>query len=206
METYKQMTDNLSEQLLFCAKQKGERPVHLKKAEDLLESGADVNYKNSRPLYFAAKNYNFPFIRLLIRYGALESDLSRKYLAAICEKGAFNDKREEAFFELVELATSKTGFDMGYLAPYINMTFVSGRIDKLCAAAERFAITLPQAMSNVKLMIIFEAINLNRRESLKLIDSYTDWTRGAIDLAAATGQDKVVDYILRHDQKIAPSQ
>lgn len=206
METYKQMTDALGEQLLFCAKQKKDKPAHLKKAEEILESGADVNYKKSRAIYFAVKNYNFAFIKLLIRYGALESDLSRKYIAAMCEKGGFNDKREDAFFEILDIAAAKTGFDAEYLAPYINMTLVAGRVDKLCRAAEKYSLSLPRAMSLVRLMIIFEAVNLNRHDSLKLIDVYIDWTEGAVDIAAATGQDNVLDYILSHNGKLTPSK
>lgn len=206
METYKQLTDSMGQELIECSKQKKDKPLHLAKAEELLSAGADVNFKGARPMYFAVKAYNFPFIKLLIRFDCLQNDLSRKYLAGMCERGGFNKKREEGFFDIIDYAIAKTGFDIMYIQPYINVMLLSGQVAKIKLAAEKFSLTMAQVLKEVPQMIIFEAINCGQLESVRLLDTYLNWQEGAIDVATATGQNKVTEYILNRDRQAVPTK
>lgn len=199
--------DALGRELAELCKERDRKGVAPERAESLIYQGADVNFKASKPIYNAVKAYNFALIKKLIDFGALDSATSRAYLAAMCERGGFNEKREQAFFDCIDYAIAKTGFDMAYLTAYINTMLLGGKLNKVLTKLSRYGISVKTAADNVYLRVIFELIEKDLARELKFVEDYREWMDAqALSIAVAGGETKVAAYILFSRADLSPTR
>lgn len=178
----------------------------LSKIEMLLNSGAEINCFNSKPLYNATRSLNFKLIYLLIKYGALNSPLAVNYIASICDYRNFK-KNEEAFFELIDHCISIKGFDMAYFVPYINTMFLHGQAQKTNLLITKYNISASDIVNCVYERVIFEIINNGYENTLSYIERYRNWiTQSCFDTAVSSGDIKALKYILAKNLGFEPSQ
>ncbi len=174
--------------------------------DTMLQNGADVNYGNSRPLYWATKLHRFDLVKYLIEHGALAPEIARTYISTMCDYKGFTDEKEPEFFEILDLANSKTGDYMTLFTPYINNMAVNGRLDKIYALMERYYLTEREVVSVIYLRIIFEIVNGGYADMLAFIEKHKQWAdKAAFDLCVSTGEWGVMEYFIEHTDFRIPS-
>ncbi|MDR2202011.1 MAG: ankyrin repeat domain-containing protein [Clostridiales bacterium] len=173
--------------------------------ETALQNGADINYNNSRPLYFAAKTQKFELIKYLLSEGAGEPPFALTCISAMCDFKGFGEESEPRFFELLELLLPKTDEPIKLFTPYINAMAVDGRIDKLNALGVRFGISEGEIADAVYIRIIFEIILKNCDAMLEFIERHKNWmTQSAFDLCVSTGEWMVLEHIISRSELRTP--
>ncbi len=178
----------------------------LESIDTMLQNGADVNYGNSRPLYWATKLHRFDLVKYLIEHGALSTDIARTYISTICDYKGFSDDKEPEFFEILDLANSKTGDYMALFTPYINNMAVNGRLDKIYALMERYYLTEREIVSVIYVRIIFEIVNGGYADMLEFIEKHKNWMdKAAFDLCVSTGDWGVMEYFIEKTDFRIPS-
>ncbi|MCL2061213.1 MAG: hypothetical protein FWH03_01120 [Firmicutes bacterium] len=180
--------------------------ANLDSVKTLLQSGADVQYKYSEPLRRAAKNQNFELIKLLINHGALtDAPIARTFLAQICDH-KFNEKIEPAFFEILDMAHSKTGDYMSLFTPYINSMAVHGRLDKLRCLQKRYYLTESELAGVIERRVIFEIVLNNHDEILEFIEKHKNWyVQESYDMAVDSGEWIVLERLIKVGGYVKPS-
>jgi len=178
----------------------------LSKIELLIKDGAEVCSQNSKPLYNATRTQNFRLIYLLIDNGALNDPIAKNYIASICDYRNFK-KHEEEFFKLIDHCISLTGFDMEYLTPYVNTTFLHGQPQKTNLLIKKYSLTPAKIVGCVYERAIFEIINNGHENTLAYIERYRNWiTQSVFDTAIAGGEIKVLKYILSKNLGFTPQE
>lgn len=173
---------------------------------NLIDAGADVLYKNSYGLYFAAKQLKFDLIRFLIDKGALNGTTAPNYITAMCEYKGFNDKCEAQYFELLELICNKSGKNISVFTPYINNMAVNGRLGKIIALKEKYGFSDTCIASAVYIRIIFEIISGGYNYMLDYINAHRVWAdKTAFDLAVATNEWMALEYFIQETNFRIPS-
>ena len=180
--------------------------ANLESIRTILASGADIFYKNSAPLYWAAKKHNFELIKFLIANGALEEcENARRYLSQMCEH-KFSEKIEPAFFEILDIAHSRTGDFMTLFIPYINNMAVHGRLDKIRALQKRYYLTESEIANVIEPRIIFEVVLNDRHDMLEFIERHKSWIgQKSFDNAVDSGEWIVLEYMIKKNGYIQPS-
>jgi hypothetical protein len=172
----------------------------------LIAGGADISYKNSRPLYFATKLHKFDLVKYLIDNGALEPEIAAVYISTMCDFKGFDDGMEPAFFEILDAAHEKTGDRMTLFTPYINGMAVAGRLDKLRALMKRYYLTEREVVSVIYLRIIFEIVIAGYDEILKFIERHKKWIdQASFDLSVSTNEWIVLEHIVENSDLRVPS-
>lgn len=178
----------------------------LETIDTLIENGADLSYNNSKALYFATKQLKFELIKYLINNGALKDPIAKTYISNMCEYKGFNDAVEKQFFEILDIAHSKTGDYMMLFTPYINNMAVNGRLDKLRNLMKRYYLTESEIVSVIYIRIIFEIIKHGYLDILTLIEKHNDFKdQGSLDLCVSTGEAHVLEYLLFNSKFTTPS-
>jgi len=171
-----------------------------------IDSGADIHFKHSEPLRWATKRKNFAVIKFLINQGALESDTAKRYIAQICDVKFKEEKHEKEFFEVLDLAHSKTGDYMSLFVPYINQLVVHGKTEKLKALKTRYYLTESEVVEQIEMRIIFEIVKSGKEEMLTYIEKHKEWVgQESFDLAVSTGECGVLQYMLDTHGYLRPS-
>ena len=178
----------------------------LESIDNILLSGADVNYGNSRPLYWATKLHKFDLVKYLIKHGALSTGIARTYISTMCDYKGYTDEKEAEFFEILDLVHSHTGDYMTLFTPYINNMAVNGRLDKIRALMGRYYLTEREVVLVIYPRIIFEIVNGGYDEMLAFIEKHKQWTDKAnFDLCVSTGDWGVLEYFIEKTDLRTPS-
>jgi len=167
----------------------------LNECRRLLSEGADENHSRSKPMFWAVKNYNFDLIKLLIDFDALSAPMSKAHLAGLCQKGAFDEEKQELFFECLDYGIARTGFTQDYILPYFNTMMLAGHPDKAINAITRYKVPLRIALKGIPVHMIVEMLEGRKEESIALINDYDDRLPEALNAAVAGGRDKAIEYI-----------
>jgi|GEM_PF-1343487 len=194
---YKKLKKELGQRLVeLCKELESEDSLNL--AKELIKQGAEVNFNRSGPMRFATKNYNFGLIKHFISIGALSEPLSRSYLSGMCQRGAFDEDKENGFFEIIDFAIASTGFSKEYILPYFKAMLLEGCVEKAKKVGERYNVPLKEMLEGVQLNVVIECLEMGREESLELINLYQDRTQEAFDAAVAGGREKAVEYLYQN--------
>lgn len=173
---------------------------------NLIEAGADVLYKNSYALYFAAKQLKFDLIDFLIEKGALNAAAAKNYITAMCEYKGFNDACEERYFALLDTVCRHFGKDISVFAPYINNMAVNGRLGKIIAVKEKYGFSDSQICETIYIRIIYEIISGGYNYMLDYINAHRAWAdQTAFDLAVATNEWMALEYFITNTNLRTPS-
>ncbi|MCL2556359.1 MAG: hypothetical protein FWE03_05025 [Firmicutes bacterium] len=202
---YKKLKKELGQKLVELSKE-AESEENLYQAKELIKQGAEVNFNRCRPMFFACKGYNFSLIRYFIGVGALAEPLSRNYLSGMCQRGAFDEEKEQKFFELIDLAILKTGFSKEYILHYFKTMLLEGNVEKAKTIGDKYGVSLRQMLEDVPLHIIIECLELKREESLELINLYQNRMQEAFDASIAGGRDKAIEYIYARGFDLIPDR
>jgi hypothetical protein len=174
--------------------------------ESVLQNGADIDYNNSRPLYWAAKQHKFELVKFLLNRGASAKDIALTYISTMCDFKGFTEAMEPQFFEILDVAHSKTGGYMTLFTPYINSMAVAGRTDKLRALMSRYYLTEREVAEAVYIRIIFEIIMKNCDEMLEFIEKHKSWmSQSSFDLCVSTGEWIVLEHFITNSDFRTPS-
>jgi len=180
--------------------------ANLDSVSTLLDTGADVCYKNSTPLYWATRRQNFELIKFLIQKGALEQcENARRHISKICDF-KFNDKVEPAFFEILDITHSRTGDFMSLFTPYINHMIVNGHLEKIRNLQRRYYLTESEIVDVVELRVIFEVVINDFKGALEFIEKHKNWIdQKSFDSAVGGGELAVLEYMLSKDKYFTPA-
>ena len=172
----------------------------------IISKGADIHYKNSMPLYWAARQHNFGLVKFLISKGALDScDNARRHISKICDF-KWKENVEPAFFEILDLAHSRVGDFMMLFAPYINNIAVNGKLDKIKELQKRYSLTDIEIVNVIEVRVVFEVIINGYVEMLQFIERHKVWIdQKSFDSAVDSGELIVLDYMLSLGHYFTPS-
>lgn len=179
----------------------------LNRINALLNDGADLNCKGSRPFWWAVKKRHAELILKFIDYGALNVPIARKFLGNMCDFKGFDDAAEAVFFELVDYAAGVTGFCDDYVGPYINNVLITGRLDKIEDLKKRYDLNDSYIAAAVPARIIFELIRNGQQKAYGYIDGIKDWAdKAAFDTAIAGGEAEALSRIIDKGRYFEPSR
>lgn len=165
--------------------------------ETILQSGADIDYKNSKPLYWACKLHKFDLVKYLINKGATLEGISRTYLATMCDYKGFNDELEPEYFGILDMAHTKSGDYMALFTPYINAMAVQGRLEKIKQLQARYFLTEYEIVECIYIRIIFEMVLNEKYEMLSYVGRHKKWiNQESYDLAVSSGEIVVLNYMI----------
>lgn len=182
---------------------KGESML-LAEIDNTVSLGAQVTASGCKAMYLAAKNHNFELIDFLMDHGILVSPLARGYLASMCDFGEFG-KVEDEYFVRIDRAIEMTGFNIEYLIPYINCSFVHGEHDKALDLAYKYPISRKQIVDSIHIRIIFEMIDKDLEDGLAIVNGYRDWVdEKNFGVAVSSGNVKVIRYMLGKEEHLVP--
>ena len=180
--------------------------ANLDSVKTILDSGANINYKDSTPLYWATRRLNFDLIKFLIANGALEPcENARRHISKICDY-KFTDKIEPLFFEILDITHNRVGDFMNLFTPYINNMVVHGRLDKIRALQKRYYLTEKEIVDVVELRVIFEVVINGYSQMLEFIDRHKNWIdQKSFDSAVDSGELVVLNHMLSKGHYYTPS-
>lgn len=177
-----------------------------KKVEQLLREGADP-CDEGRPMLIAVKKADFPAMRLLIEWGALQLPVSKSYLGSVCDFKAYKDEMEPQFFEVLSFAEETAGFSPEYYIPYINKCALENKLDKLLELKDAKDFSNKFICGGIIINIIFEMIERGAYETLEYVTRFNDWlTRESLDRAVSGGEIMALAFMLEHGMKPDPSE
>ncbi len=202
-ERFKALGDLLAKE---CKSKSDDVDGNIESVENILHSGADINYKNSQPLYFACKLHKFKLVKYLIDKGASVSGIARSYISTMCDYKGYSDELEPQFFSILDTVHIKTGDYMGLFTPYINSMAVEGKKDKLSALAKRYYLTDYEVASVIHTRIIFEMVKNEQDEMLEYVTTHRKWiNKDTFELAISTGETEVLVFMIESGQYFEPS-
>lgn len=199
----KEKQKELNKKFIDFCKQKSDGLL-LGEVDNVITEGAEITAFGCKAMYLAVKNRNFALIDFLIDHGILDNPLSRGYLAAMCDFGEFY-KVEDKYFDYLNKAIATTGFNIDYLIPYINCSFVHGEHDKALALSEKYPVTRTEIVNSVHIRIIFEMIDKDLIDGMAIINGYRDWVDDkTFGVAISSGNVKVIQYMIAKKNNLNP--
>lgn len=194
----------LNKRFIELCKQKDSKGLLLADIDNVIAEGAEVTASGCKAMYLAAKNHNFALIDFLIERGILDNPLSRGYLAAMCDFGEFS-KVEDKYFDALNMAIDITGFELDYIIPYINCSFVHGNHYKALELTESYPVSHEEIVNSIHMRIIFEMIDNDMEDGLAIVNEYRNWIdEKAFGVAVSGGNVKVIEYMLARKDLCAP--